>query len=153
RRDPDFLVLARTDARAVEGFDSAVARGRAYLEAGADGIFPEALESAEEFRDYAQRLRGALLLANMTEFGKSPLLVPLALAARGHRRAFFPPPAFRAGWAVHAACRRNQRKAASRRACFPRMQPRRQLYRLLDYDPAAPSWPTPQSAMNRRPGS
>ena len=71
RRDADFLILARTDARAVEGFDSALTRARRYLAAGADGIFPEALETAAEFRRFAREIR-APLLSNMTEYGKSP---------------------------------------------------------------------------------
>jgi len=71
RRDKDFLIVARTDARAVEGLDSAVQRAKAYLEAGADAIFPEALQSAGEFRNFARKVR-APLMANMTEFGKSP---------------------------------------------------------------------------------
>ena len=73
RRDEDFMIIARTDARAVEDFDRAVERARHYLEAGADAIFPEALQSEDEFRDFAHEVK-APLLANMTEFGKSPLL-------------------------------------------------------------------------------
>src|SRR6184192_4091687 len=73
RHDPDFMIIARTDARAVEGFDRAVERAGEYLAAGADAIFPEALQSAEEFRDFAKEI-DLPLLANMTEFGKSPLL-------------------------------------------------------------------------------
>src|SRR5216117_2718792 len=73
RRDPDFMIIARTDARAVEDFDRTVNRAQRYIEAGADAIFPEALQSAEEFRDFASQVK-APLLANMTEFGKSPLL-------------------------------------------------------------------------------
>src|SRR5437867_12818326 len=73
RREPDFMVVARTDARAVEGFDQAVERAGEYIAAGADAIFPEALQSFEEFRDFAKEIETPLL-ANMTEFGKSPLL-------------------------------------------------------------------------------
>src|SRR5438128_12322759 len=72
RRDPDFLIIARTDARALEDFKGAVRRAQKYVEAGADAIFPEALQSAEEFRDFAKEIK-APLLANMTEFGKSTL--------------------------------------------------------------------------------
>src|SRR5574341_504382 len=78
RRDPDFFIVARTDARAVEGLDAAVRRARAYIDAGADAIFPEALESADEFRLFARQLSKeggkAPLVANMTEFGKTPYL-------------------------------------------------------------------------------
>src|SRR5438552_10269210 len=70
RRDPDFLIIGRTDARAVENFDGAVKRARSYVEAGADGIFPEALQSAEEFKAFACEVK-APLVANRTEFGNS----------------------------------------------------------------------------------
>src|SRR5207237_1982768 len=73
KRDKDFLVIARTDARAIESFDGAVKRAQAYVAAGADAIFPEALQTKEEFRDFTKEVE-VPLLANMTEFGKSPLL-------------------------------------------------------------------------------
>src|SRR5438105_14506908 len=72
RRDPNFMIIARTDARAVEDFDRAVDRAGRYLEAGADAIFPEALQSADEFKTFAGEVK-APLPANMTEFGKSPM--------------------------------------------------------------------------------
>src|SRR5262249_40306658 len=73
RRDPEFVIIARTDARGVAGYDDAVGRAKHYLQAGADAIFPEALESREEFASFAKDVP-AVLLANMTEFGKSPNL-------------------------------------------------------------------------------
>ena len=73
KRDRDFLVIARTDSRALEDFAGAVERANAYIAAGADAIFPEALQTKEEFRDFAKEVK-VPLLANMTEFGKSPLL-------------------------------------------------------------------------------
>src|SRR5437588_10661681 len=73
RRNPDFIIIARTDARAVENFDAALNRARKYAEAGADAIFPEALETLVEFRRFAREMK-VPLLANMTEFGKSPVL-------------------------------------------------------------------------------
>src|SRR3954465_14300645 len=79
RQDKDFLIIARTDARSVEGFDGTANRARAYMEAGADAIFPEALQTADEFGAFAKELK-APLLANMTEFGKSPLLSHQELA-------------------------------------------------------------------------
>ena len=95
RRDPDFLVIARERMqRANEGFDSAVERARKYLAAGADAIFPEALQTREEFRDFAKKI-DAPLLANMTEFGKSPLLSFEELAKLGYRRVIFTQSAFR----------------------------------------------------------
>src|SRR5262245_19860603 len=73
RCNPSFLVVARTDARGVTGFDDAIARAELYRKAGADVIFPEALQSADEFKRFRQAVAGPLM-ANMTEFGKSPLL-------------------------------------------------------------------------------
>src|SRR5437870_13226192 len=89
RQDADFLIIARTDARAVEGFDRAVERAGEYLAAGADAIFPEALQTAEEFRDFAKEIDRPLL-ANMTEFGKSPTLTFQQLADFGYRMIILP---------------------------------------------------------------
>ena len=94
KRDRDFVIIARTDARGVEGFDATVARAKLYVEAGADAIFPEALESIEEFKDFARAVPVALL-ANMTEFGKSPLLSAEELGALGYKMILFPLTAFR----------------------------------------------------------
>src|SRR5262245_61212785 len=100
RQDRDFVIVARTDARAVEGFDAAVERAQRYLKAGADAIFPEALQSAREFREFARTVR-APLLANMTEFGRSPLLTVRQLATMGYRMVIFPMTAFRVS--MHSA--------------------------------------------------
>src|SRR5205814_7683591 len=94
RRDRDFMIIARTDARAVEDFDGAVKRARKYVDGGADGIFPEALQSADEFKAFAREVKTPLL-ANMTEFGKSPLLSFRELAELGYRIVIFPQSAFR----------------------------------------------------------
>ncbi len=94
RRDPDFLLIARADGRGVEDFDRTVKRARSYVEAGADVIFPEALQSGDEFRDFAKEIK-APLLANMTEFGKSPLLSFQELSDFGYRMVIFPMSAFR----------------------------------------------------------
>ena len=89
------MIVARTDARSVEGFDAAVGRAREYLAAGADMIFPEALESADEFARFAQAV-DAPLLANMTEFGRSPLLSFDELAGLGYKAVIYPLTALRA---------------------------------------------------------
>src|SRR5436190_20606160 len=94
KRDKDFLLIARTDARAVENFAKAVERAQSYLAAGADAILPEALQNEEEFRDFAREVK-APLLANMTEFGKSPLLSLGQLADLGYRMVIYPQTAFR----------------------------------------------------------
>src|SRR5213595_864310 len=89
RQDPDFMIIERTDARAVEDFDRAIERAGEYLAAGADAIFPEALQSADEFRDFAKEIDRPLL-ANMTEFGKSPMLPFQQLAEFGYWMVIFP---------------------------------------------------------------
>src|SRR5207302_8258890 len=94
RSDRDFVIIARTDARGVTGFDDAVRRARLYREAGADAIFPEALESADEFAAFARAVP-APLVANMTEFGKSPSLDLAALGAMGYRVVLYPVSAYR----------------------------------------------------------
>ena len=110
RRDADFLIVARTDARAVEGFSAAVKRAKAYLAAGADTIFPEALETAREFREFARNVR-APLMANMTEFGRSPLLSARQLAALGYRMVIFPQTAFRVSMHAMEECLRDLKPA------------------------------------------
>ncbi len=95
RRDKDFVVVARTDAVSVEGFDAAVKRAHEYLAAGADMIFPEALESPEQFKRFAAEVK-APLLANMTEFGRSPLVPFDELAAMGYTAVIYPLSAMRA---------------------------------------------------------
>jgi len=139
RRDEDFMVIARTDARAVEDFDRAVERARLYLKAGADAIFPEALQSADEFKTFAREVK-APLLANMTEFGKSPLLSSQELSDFGYRMVIFPQSAFRVSMKATEEFLRDLKKAGTQSGWIQKMQTREQLYKLLDYDPAAESW-------------
>jgi len=86
----DLVVVARTDAAASEGLDGAVARAKLYMEAGADAIFPEALNTAEMFRVFAQRMPDVPLLANMTEFGKTPFFTASEFEAMGYRMVIWP---------------------------------------------------------------
>jgi methylisocitrate lyase len=139
RRDTDFMIIARTDARAVEDFDRAVERAGEYLAAGADAIFPEALQSADEFRDFAKEI-DLPLLANMTEFGKSPLLSFQELADLGYRMIIFPQSAFRVSMKASEEFLRALKKAGTQSDWLDRMQTRQELYELLDYDPAGGSW-------------
>ncbi len=139
RRDPNFMVIARTDARAVEDFDRAVERAGEYLAAGADAIFPEALQSLEEFRDFAKEI-DAPLLANMTEFGKSPLLTFEQLADFGYRMVIFPQSAFRVSMKASEEFLRALKKSGTQSDWIDKMQTRQELYELLDYDPAAEEW-------------
>jgi len=139
RRDKDFLIIARTDARAVEGFDRAVDRAREYLDAGADAIFPEALQSTEEFHHFAKEVK-APLLANMTEFGKSPLLSFRQLADFGYRMVIFPQSAFRVSMKATEKFFEILKKTGTQSDWLEKMQTREELYKLLDYDPNAESW-------------
>src|SRR5881394_394474 len=139
RRDPDFMIIARTDARGVEDFDRAVERAGEYLAAGADAIFPEALQSAEEFRDFAKEI-DLPLLANMTEFGKSPLLSFQDLAEFGYRMVIFPMSAFRVSMKASGEFLRALRKSGTQKEWIGEMQTRQELYELLDYDPTAEKW-------------
>ncbi len=133
RSDPDFVVVARTDARAVEGFDAAVARARAYVEAGADMIFPEALESLDEFAAFAREVN-APLIANMTEFGRSPLLAFDDLAAAGYRAVLYPLTAFRSAMRAAGETLAALRDAGTQRDELGRMLTRAELYDLIGYD-------------------
>ena len=139
RRDPNFMIIARTDARAVEDFDRTISRAQHYLEAGADAIFPEALQSEEEFRDFAKEI-DLPLLANMTEFGKSPLLSFQDLAELGYRMVIFPMSAFRVAMKASAEFLRGLRKSGTQKKWIDEMQTRQELYELLDYDPTAEKW-------------
>ena len=141
RRDPDFMIIARTDARAVEDFDRAVNRAGEYLSAGADAIFPEALQSAEEFRDFAKEI-DLPLLANMTEFGKSPLISFKEFSELGYRMVIFPQSAFRVSMKAGEEFLRALKKAGTQSDWLEKMQTREELYDLLEYDPAAENWPT-----------
>jgi methylisocitrate lyase len=139
RHDEDFMIIARTDARAVEDFDRAVERARRYLKAGADGIFPEALQNKDEFKTFAREVK-APLLANMTEFGKSPLLSFDELAGFGYKMVIFPQSAFRVSMKTTEEFLRDLKKAGTQLGWIDRMQTREELYELLDYDPASESW-------------
>ncbi len=132
RRDADFVIVARTDARTVEGFDAAVARANDYVAAGADMIFPEALESIEEFARFAQLVR-APLIANMTEFGRSPLIPIEQLGAIGYQAALYPLTAFRAAMRAAELALTTLRDQGTQRETLGQMQTRAELYDLLDY--------------------
>jgi methylisocitrate lyase len=133
KRDPDFVIIARTDAKGVNGFDDSVRRAKLYLEAGADAIFPEAMESREEFERFAKAVPGAVLLANMTEFGKSPLLDVQTLGAIGYRMILFPLTAFRAAMKAAENTLRDLHANGTQTASVPKMQTRQELYDLLGY--------------------
>jgi len=144
RRDPDFLIIARTDARGVTSYDDAVARAQAYVRAGADMIFPEALESREELERFARDVP-VPLLANMTEFGRTPYLSVDEFASLGYRIVIFPVTLQRI--AMKAVCDALTALKAQRtqRELLSNMQTRQELYELLEYNPeAARAW-TPRA--------
>src|SRR5690348_2395227 len=137
RRDQDFFIIARTDARAVEGLDAAVRRARAYIDSGADAIFPEALESADEFRAFARQLikegGKAPLVANMTEFGKTPYLSVGEFEDLGYRLVLFPVTALRMATKAIDQMLSEVKSRGSQRDLLGQMYTRQQLYDLLRY--------------------
>jgi len=128
-----LVVIARTDARATHGVDEAVRRGLAYREAGADVIFPEALETEDEFREYAQAVPGPLL-ANMTEFGRSPQLSTERLGELGYRIVIFPVSAARVAAKQVGAMYADLVRDGVQGAWMDRMMTRAELYELIGYD-------------------
>jgi len=132
RHDPDFVIVARTDARGVNGFDDAVQRARLYLQAGADAVFPEALEDAAEFTAFAKEVP-APLLANMTEFGRGPLLDFSTLAAMGYRMVLYPVTALRAALRAAQQALSDILTKGHQRDQLTQMLTRAELYDLLDY--------------------
>jgi methylisocitrate lyase len=133
RRDPDFVIIARTDARGVNGMDDALQRGRLYLEAGADALFPEAMESLADFRTFAEAFRGRVLLANMTEFGKSPLLDFSTVTDLGYRLVLYPVSTLRSALRSAQATLTAILNQGHQRDRLSEMLTRAELYDLLDY--------------------
>jgi methylisocitrate lyase len=132
RINPDFLLIARVDSKAVNGFDDAVKRAIAYLEAGADMIFPEALTNREEFAEFARQVK-APLLANMTEFGKTPYLSLSEFEALGYAIVIFPMTAFRIMMKAVEDGMRQLRQEGTQSNLLPRMTTRQDLYQLIHY--------------------
>jgi methylisocitrate lyase len=128
-----LLIVARTDAAASEGIDGAVARARRYVEAGADAIFPEALTNAEMFRAFAKAMPGVKLLANMTEFGRTPFFTAAEFAAMGYRMVIWPVSAFRVANKAQAALYAALKRDGGAQNMLDRMQTRAELYDLIGY--------------------
>ncbi|WP_159350624.1 methylisocitrate lyase [Roseomonas harenae] len=128
-----LTLIARTDAAASEGMDGAVARAKLYLEAGADAIFPEALTTAEMFREFARRMPGVKLLANMTEFGRTPFFTDQEFEAMGYAMVIWPVSALRvANRAMEELYAAIQRDGGTQ-GMVERMQTRAQLYETIGY--------------------
>ncbi|MBX7246960.1 MAG: methylisocitrate lyase [Candidatus Sumerlaeaceae bacterium] len=132
RRNPDFFLIARTDARGVNGFEDAVDRAKRYMAAGADGIFPESLQSKEEFAEFARQVK-APLLANMTEFGKTPMTTLDEFQKMGYAMVIFPMTAFRVMMKAASDLFAELRKTGTQAAFLDRMQTRKELYELIGY--------------------
>ena len=132
RFDEAFVIMARTDAHAVEGQAPAIDRAQAYVEAGADMIFAEALTTLDEYRQFTAAVR-VPVLANITEFGKTPLFSTSELADAGVRLALYPLSAFRAMSAAALSVYQTLRRDGSQKAAVASMQPRTELYEVLGY--------------------
>jgi methylisocitrate lyase len=132
KTDPDFLVIARTDAAAVEGVDASVERACLYRDAGADMIFPEALRRVEEYARFVEAVR-LPVLANITEFGVTPLFTVTELSHAGVSVALYPLSAFRAMNAAALRVYRTIREKGTQRDVLESMQTREELYDLLNY--------------------
>jgi methylisocitrate lyase len=133
RRDPNLLVMARTDVRAIEGMAAAVDRAKALVDAGADAVFPEALTTLDEFA----AMRAALdvpILANMTEFGKSELFTTRQLADVGVTIVIYPVTLLRSAMGAAERTLDTIRADGTQAAAVPTMQTRSRLYELLDYE-------------------
>ncbi|MBB5693547.1 methylisocitrate lyase [Muricoccus pecuniae] len=128
-----LYIIARTDAAASEGMDGAVARAKLYMEAGADAIFPEALNTAEMFREFARRMPGVKLLANMTEFGRTPFFTDKEFEEMGYAMVIWPVSALRvanrAMEELYAAINRD----GGTQGMVDRMQTRAELYEAIGY--------------------
>jgi methylisocitrate lyase len=167
RRDPGTVIIGRSDARGVAGLDDCVRRLHAYRDAGADWLFPEALASRDEFARVGDEFAatGTPLLANMTEFGVSPLLSLDDLSASGFSAALYPVTLLRVAMKAMEAALGMLADEGTQESLLDLMQSRGELYELLDYDPAHPeAWlatasrraaaaqaPSPRPATHRPP--
>ncbi len=144
-----FVICARTDARGVEGFDAAVMRAKAYLDVGADMIFPEGLTTEDEFAKFASTLRASVgsshrfyLLANMTEFGKTPIISAAKFGAMGYQCVIFPVSMLRVAMGAVGRALAALKKEGSVQGSLDGMQTREQLYKTIGYTPGV-EWEFP----------
>jgi methylisocitrate lyase len=130
----ELVIIARTDAAETEGLDGAIARARLYQRAGADVIFPEALKSKEEFADFAKEVKGPLL-ANMTEFGKTPYLSveDFSRLGEGYKIVIFPATTFRIAMGAMRDALRKISKSGTQKGLLDKMMTREEFYKLTDY--------------------
>jgi methylisocitrate lyase len=140
--DPSFIVCARTDARGVDGFDAALGRAAAYIDAGADMIFPEGLTSEDEFARFASLLQSRghpgkryFLLANMTEFGKTPMIPLKRFGDIGYSIVIYPVSMLRVAMGAVSRALDTLRETGSVESLLDEMQTREQLYCAINYKP------------------
>ena len=129
-----LYIIARTDAAASEGMDGAVARARLYMEAGADAIFPEALNTEEMFREFARRMPGVPLLANMTEFGRTPFYTKDQFESFGYKMLIWPVTSLRVAALAQEKLYRNIMKDGGAQNSVDQMLTRKDLYATIDYE-------------------
>ena len=132
-RRKETVIIARTDARGVEGLEAAIERAKLYVEAGADVIFPEALTSLEEFREFAKALPGVPLLANMTEFGKTPYLTVDQFREAGYKIVIFPVTTFRYAMGAVREALQVLKEKGTQKPLLDRMMTRWEFYDLIGY--------------------
>jgi methylisocitrate lyase len=133
KRDKNFIIIARTDARAVEGLCKAIDRAKAYVDAGADMIFPEAMQDEKEFAAMRKALK-VPLLANMTEFGKSKLLTAKQLEKLGYNLVIYPVTTLRIAMGAVERGLDVIKKEGTQESLVPQMQTRKELYELVRYE-------------------
>jgi methylisocitrate lyase len=133
RSDSDFVIMARTDAYTVEGLDASIQRSKAYISAGADMIFAEAFATLDEYRQFVEAV-GVPVLANITEFGKTPLFTVSELGDAKVAMVLYPLSAFRAMSAAALNVYQNIRENGTQQSVLDTMQTRAELYDILDYE-------------------
>jgi methylisocitrate lyase len=134
RRNPEFSVIARTDARAVEGMKGAVGRALLYKEAGADMIFPEALQTEEELVEFRRSVPGVPLIANMTEYGKTPYLTAAEWHKMGYQVVIFPVTTMRIAMKAADDFLSDLKATGTQKNWLDRMQTRAELYKAIGYE-------------------
>ena len=134
RENPDFMIIIRTDSRAINSLEDAIERANRYIKAGADVIFPEALESKREFEIFAKEVKTPLM-ANMTEFGKTPYMSVREFEDMGYSIVIFPLTAFRVAMKAIEEALTELKKTGTQKGFIDRMQTREELYKLLKYEP------------------
>ncbi len=133
KRDPNFLLMARTDAKASEGMEAAIDRAKAYVDAGADAIFPEAMNSGADFERFRKEF-DVPLLANLTEFGKTPLLTTTQLEDLGYNMVIYPVTTMRLAMAAVEEGLDTLKQAGTQANSVGKMMTRQRLYDVIQYE-------------------